>query len=71
MMRSLVGSRLQKFTEAQSKMVKGSIDFLGVNYYTARYAEDSTTADSINTNLSYTTDMHVTLTGKFEKSKTV
>lgn len=47
-------------------MVKGSIDFLGVNYYTARYAEESATTASNNTNLSYTTDMHVTFTGKLK-----
>ncbi|WRX18667.1 Glycoside hydrolase family 1 - like 10 [Theobroma cacao] len=40
-MRSLVGRRLPKFTEAESKMLKGSIDFLGVNYYTANYAENA------------------------------
>ncbi|XP_017973289.1 PREDICTED: beta-glucosidase 12 isoform X2 [Theobroma cacao] len=40
-MRSMVGRRLPKFTEAESKMLKGSIDFLGVNYYTANYAENA------------------------------
>ena len=37
-MRSLVGDRLPKFTEEQSKLVNGSFDFLGLNYYTANYA---------------------------------
>ncbi|KAM3686296.1 hypothetical protein ACJW31_11G187900 [Castanea mollissima] len=59
-MRALVGTRLPIFTESQSKMLKGSLDFLGVNYYTARYADDSTSSSSIN--LSYTTDSHVNLT---------
>ncbi|KAB1224893.1 Beta-glucosidase 17 [Morella rubra] len=59
-MRALVGNRLPNFTEAQSKMVKGSLDFLGLNYYTARYADDS--KSSISANLSYTTDSHVELT---------
>ncbi|KAG6497808.1 hypothetical protein ZIOFF_045714 [Zingiber officinale] len=36
-MRVNVGNRLPKFTKKQSKMVKGSYDFIGVNYYTARY----------------------------------
>ncbi|XP_024020697.1 beta-glucosidase 17-like [Morus notabilis] len=40
-MRSLVGSRLPNFTETQSELLKGSYDFLGLNYYTARYADDS------------------------------
>ncbi|XP_050284263.1 beta-glucosidase 17-like isoform X2 [Quercus robur] len=59
-MRALVGNRLPNFTVIQSKMVKGSLDFLGVNYYTARYADDSTSSSSVN--LSYTTDSHVNLT---------
>ncbi|KAL8542382.1 hypothetical protein ACS0TY_003303 [Phlomoides rotata] len=37
-MQSLVGNRLPKFTAAQSEMLKGSYDFLGVNYYTGNYA---------------------------------
>ncbi|XP_038993836.1 beta-glucosidase 17-like [Hibiscus syriacus] len=40
-MQSLVGSRLPKFTRAQSKMLKGSIDFLGANYYTSNYAQNA------------------------------
>ncbi|XWS50414.1 hypothetical protein CRYUN_Cryun12cG0085600 [Craigia yunnanensis] len=47
-MRSLVGSRLPKFTEAESKMLKGSIDFLGVNYYTANYAENALPSNATN-----------------------
>ncbi|PON69727.1 Glycoside hydrolase [Parasponia andersonii] len=37
-MRSLVGERLPKFTKLQSKIVKGSFDFIGLNYYTSNYA---------------------------------
>ncbi|KAF2286324.1 hypothetical protein GH714_014134 [Hevea brasiliensis] len=59
-MRSIVGHRLPRFTKAQSKTLKGSYDFLGVNYYTAYYVEDA--AFSSNVNLSYTTDNHVNLT---------
>ncbi|KAG6678726.1 hypothetical protein I3843_14G093300 [Carya illinoinensis] len=59
-MRALVGSRLPNFTEAQSNMLKGSFNFLGANYYTARYADDSKSSSSVN--LSYTTDRHVNLT---------
>ncbi|KAF3958393.1 hypothetical protein CMV_016706 [Castanea mollissima] len=59
-MRALVGTRLPIFTESQSKMLKGSLDFLGVNYYTARYVDDSNSSSSVN--LSYTTDSHVNMT---------
>ncbi|XP_059651810.1 beta-glucosidase 24-like [Cornus florida] len=33
-----VGDRLPIFTNRESKMVKGSSDFIGLNYYTAAYA---------------------------------
>ncbi|CAA0842519.1 Beta-glucosidase 17 [Striga hermonthica] len=37
-MQYLVRDRLPKFTEEQSAMLKGSYDFLGLNYYTGNYA---------------------------------
>ncbi|KAL5760546.1 hypothetical protein ACOSQ2_019384 [Xanthoceras sorbifolium] len=61
-MRSMLGDRLPKFTKSESEMVKGSIDFLGYNYYTAYYAEDVTTTSYSSVNLSFTTDSHVNLT---------
>ena len=53
-MRSLVGDPLPKFTKVQSKIVKGSLDFLGLNYYTAKYVADS--RHSKVENASYLTD---------------
>ncbi|WCJ18999.1 beta glucosidase 12 [Euphorbia peplus] len=35
-----VGNRLPKFSSEESKLVKGSYDFIGVNYYTSNYAAD-------------------------------
>lgn len=32
-MKKNVGSRLPSFTKTESNIVKGSIDFLGINYY--------------------------------------
>ncbi|KAL0374163.1 UNVERIFIED_CONTAM: Furcatin hydrolase [Sesamum radiatum] len=37
-MQFLVGSRLPKFTKEQAAMVKGSFDYVGLNYYTGNYA---------------------------------
>jgi beta-glucosidase len=37
-MRSLVGKRLPKFSKEESKKLKGSFDFLGLNYYSSYYA---------------------------------
>ncbi|KAJ8430601.1 hypothetical protein Cgig2_021563 [Carnegiea gigantea] len=36
-MQVVVGERLPKFTEEEVKMVKGSMDFVGINQYTAYY----------------------------------
>ena len=60
-MRSLVGSRLPKFSEEQKKQLKGSVDFLGLNYYTALYAESA--PPSSDPNKSYSTDSQATTTG--------
>ncbi|KAL6175661.1 hypothetical protein ACLB2K_052300 [Fragaria x ananassa] len=39
-MQHIVGDRLPKFTKEEVKMVKGSIDFVGINQYTAYYMYD-------------------------------
>jgi beta-glucosidase/6-phospho-beta-glucosidase/beta-galactosidase len=36
----IVGKRMPKFTKEQYQMIKGSIDYLGVNQYTAYYMYD-------------------------------
>ncbi|KAJ4724164.1 Beta-glucosidase [Melia azedarach] len=36
-MKVLVGNRLPKFSKEESEMLKGSFDFLGLNYYTSNY----------------------------------
>uniref|UniRef100_A0A2N9HWS4 Beta-glucosidase n=1 Tax=Fagus sylvatica TaxID=28930 RepID=A0A2N9HWS4_FAGSY len=44
-MRCLVKDRLPTFTKEEKNLVKGSFDFIGINYYTSRYAK-SLPADS-------------------------
>ncbi|XP_030937210.1 beta-glucosidase 44-like [Quercus lobata] len=39
-MQYIVGDRLPKFTKEEVKMVKGSMDFVGINQYTAYYTYD-------------------------------
>ncbi|XP_028776325.1 vicianin hydrolase isoform X2 [Neltuma alba] len=53
-MRSIVGNRLPKFTKAESEMLKGSYDFIGINYYTTQYVENAPL--SSNVNRSYSSD---------------
>ncbi|WCJ18991.1 Beta-glucosidase 12 [Euphorbia peplus] len=57
---SLVGKRLPKFTEQESKMVKGSFDFIGVNYYTSFYVTSLHPNPAIN--IRYFTDSNTNLT---------
>ena len=44
--------RLPEFTEDQKKMVKKACDFIGVNYYTARFAKQSATVDAMTGKIS-------------------
>jgi len=61
-MRSLVGKRLPNFSKKQARLLKGSFDFLGLNYYTSNYA---TNAPQLrNGRRSYNTDSHANLTSK-------
>ncbi|KAK3035642.1 hypothetical protein RJ639_033170 [Escallonia herrerae] len=57
-MKEFARSRLPKFTKEQSNMLKGSIYFLGLNYYTANYVSDGLEVN--NGLLSYNTDPQVT-----------
>ncbi|XP_020553802.1 beta-glucosidase 12-like isoform X2 [Sesamum indicum] len=57
-MQSLVGNRLPKFTKEQAAMLKGSFDYLGLNYYTANYAAHILSRTG---NISSTTDNMVRL----------
>ncbi|KAI5321210.1 Hypothetical predicted protein [Prunus dulcis] len=55
-MQSLAGNRLPKFTKVQSKSVKGSFDFIGLNYYTTYYAADAPPLPNATIYPSYLTD---------------
>ncbi|PQQ10099.1 beta-glucosidase 12-like [Prunus yedoensis var. nudiflora] len=56
-MRLLVGRRLPKFKEEDSKLLAGSFDFLGLNYYTTYYASYAGHNNSVKA--SYVTDPRV------------
>ncbi|CAF1929433.1 unnamed protein product [Brassica napus] len=40
-MRQMVGPRLPKLTPQESKLINGSLDFLGLNYYVTQYATNA------------------------------
>ncbi|CAN8254154.1 unnamed protein product [Cochlearia groenlandica] len=53
--------RLPTFTQEESTMLKGSYDFIGVNYYTSMYAKDVPCATE---NITMSTDSCVSLVGE-------
>ncbi|CAD5326322.1 unnamed protein product [Arabidopsis thaliana] len=53
--------RLPTFTPEESEMLKGSYDFIGVNYYSSLYAKDVPCATE---NITMTTDSCVSLVGE-------
>ncbi|GAU12671.1 hypothetical protein TSUD_121630 [Trifolium subterraneum] len=57
-MRALVGARLPKFNTKQAKLLIGSFDFIGLNYYSSTYASDAPLLS--NAKPSYLTDSLVT-----------
>lgn len=60
-MKALVKDRLPKFTTEQSEMLKGSFDFLGLNYYTTYYAKSDSAEYKVN--ISYDNDARLVSTG--------
>ncbi|KAF5752063.1 beta-glucosidase 40 [Tripterygium wilfordii] len=42
-MRSRVGSRLPMFSKTEAALLKGSLDFVGINHYTTYYAQENST----------------------------
>jgi beta-glucosidase len=42
-MRTRVGDRLPKFSAEEVALVKGSLDFVGINHYTTWYAKNNST----------------------------
>jgi beta-glucosidase len=64
-MRSLVGERLPKFSKKQDGSIKGSFDFIGLNYYSANYVAHK--SQSNDTHRSYETDSRVASFCKNEK----
>lgn len=65
--RSIVGNRLPRFTKEQSLLLKGSLDFLGLNYYTTYYAQNGSPSNAQN--LSFSTDAQVNTLCKSRKQK--
>ncbi|KAH9329951.1 hypothetical protein KI387_002059, partial [Taxus chinensis] len=60
-MRTHVGDRLPYFTKEESELVKGSFDFLGMNYYTAMYAINNNATPSARP-IDFNDDTRVNLT---------
>ncbi|KAJ4799580.1 Beta-glucosidase 12 [Rhynchospora pubera] len=61
-MRNWLGNRLPKFTKEQSKLLIGSYDFIGLNYYAGYYAINAPVSNSLQQ--SYNTDSRANITGE-------
>lgn len=59
----IVKDRLPSFTTEEQKLVKGSFDFIGLNYYTTRYAR-GIPVDMYASPVSFSDDQYVIKTGK-------
>ncbi|XP_055814438.1 furcatin hydrolase-like [Solanum dulcamara] len=57
----IVGNRLPKFTTEQAEIVKGSSNFMGLNYYTTMYAANINVTPN-KENISYLSDFQVNQT---------
>jgi beta-glucosidase len=53
-MRAIVKNRLPKFSNFQSRLVNGSFDFIGINYYSSSYISNAPPIG--NAKPSYATD---------------
>ncbi|KAL9354870.1 hypothetical protein Peur_052840 [Populus x canadensis] len=60
-MHDFVGGRLPEFTAEESKMLKGSYDFIGINYYTTYYAQN---IDANYQSVGFMSDARVNWTGE-------
>ncbi|KAG2285964.1 hypothetical protein Bca52824_045568 [Brassica carinata] len=63
MVNNVKGGRLPTFTAQQSKMLKGSYDFIGINYYSSAYAKD---VPCSNENATLFSDPCASVTGERE-----
>ncbi|GMI87428.1 beta glucosidase 40 [Hibiscus trionum] len=65
-----VGSRLPRFTTAESALLKGSLDFVGINHYTTFYARENKT-NLIGNLLHDTVADSGTFTSPFKNGKSI
>lgn len=63
-MRSSLKDRLPRFTDEQAHRVKGSFDFIGLNYYSTVYVRDNPSSNDTKNSNFYEDDTKVELTGK-------
>jgi beta-glucosidase len=61
-MRKNVGSRLPPFTKDQSELIRGSLDFIGINYYYSLYVNDRPLGTGVR---DYNADMSIYYRGKY------
>ncbi|KAG5253566.1 beta-glucosidase [Salix suchowensis] len=63
-MHDFVGGRLPKFTTEESEMLKGSYDFIGINYYTTYYAQNIDYYADYKSTVGFMSDARANWTGE-------
>lgn len=66
-MKRNAGSRLPSFTQKESNLVRGSIDFLGINFYYSFYVKNSPGSLQME-DRDYMADMSVEMASMFLRS---
>lgn len=62
-------SRLRPFRPMWSKIIKGSADFLGLNYYTSRYVETETKQHNEIPSFEHDANLKYTIDKKWRRAK--
>ncbi|OVA15398.1 Glycoside hydrolase [Macleaya cordata] len=58
-MKALVRDRLRAFTTEEKELIKGSCDFIGINYYTSRFAQALPIDTTVDVPTSYDKDQYL------------
>ena len=62
-MKKKAGSRIPSFTKEQSELIRGSIDFIGINHYTSVYVSEGKSSTDASLR-DYNADMSATFRSK-------
>lgn len=65
-MKKIAGSSLPSFNKYQSQQLKGSLDYIGLNFYTSVYVKDNVNVSKLNLR-DYNGDVSVLILSEFSQ----